>query len=56
MEKKKHKAMSLEEKAEYHRIWYAKKTAKANPDLHITMHNISEDLKLAILAAIQGSK
>lgn len=56
MEKKKHKDMTKEEKAEYHRNWYKKKLQKANPDLHITIANCPEDLKLAILAAIKESK
>jgi len=55
-QKKKIKDMTREEKAEYHRNWYAKKLQKANPDLHITIHNCPEDLKLAIIAAIKESK
>lgn len=56
MEKKKIKDMTKEERAEYQRNWFAKKTAKANPDLHITIHNCPEDLKLAIIAAVREGK
>lgn len=56
MEKKKISEMTKEERATYQREWYAKKTAKANPDLHITIANCPDDLKLAILAAIKESK
>lgn len=56
MEKKKIKDMTKAERAEYQRNWFAKKTSKANPDLHITIANCPDDLKLAILAAIKESK
>jgi hypothetical protein len=56
MEKKKIKEMTKEERAEYQREWYAKKTAKSNPDLHITIANCPDDLRDAIIAAIKESK
>ena len=55
-EKKKIKDMTPEERAEYQRDWYARKTSKVSQPINITIHNCPQDLMDAILNAIKESK